>query len=1047
MNTLVRWFVNNPIAANALMLAILFGGFVGLSSITKETFPTHVENKIRINMVYPGAAPSEVEQQLVVRIEESIADLPGIFQVRSWAREGFGSVEVDVTEGHDVRELLNDIKGRVDAINTFPPAAERPTISQMVFRPTLMWAALYGDTDLRELKRLAFQIRDEMSLLEGVSEVRLTGLKVDEVAIEISEENLRRYNLSFSEVAQAVRETSLNVPAGTIKSKDGDIQIQTRAQAFDQDDFEHIVVRSNMDGSQLRLSDVADVRDGFSEQDRYFSMNGKRGLNIEIKISDDPLLFEGTANAKKYIEDFNKLLPDDIVFKINFESKNMFDSRFNLLKDNALSGLVLVFIILVLFLRPMLAFWVVAGIATTFAGALWLLPLFGVSINMLSMFAFIMVLGIVVDDAIIVGESVYRHQQRGETGAEAASSGARSVLRPVMLAVISTVIFFMPMMTVPSDVLVYTRSIFFVVFLCLFFSLVESLFVLPSHLSHLKPAKPATRQPFILLEKLRKQFGGRLDHFAIAVYKPALRNALRNKLPVGLIFLAVFVISVTLMLAGWVGVRMFPNVPQPFVMVNFRMPDGTAFECTEEVANHVRRQIDILRSDPDLLAKNGGQPFIREVNRNLNGVSANVFIGLHSAEFRALGTAEITDALRALIGPLPEVKSYSLSGNLNDSGPEITLNLNMLSNLRADQQAAVDAISAALEAYPGVHNVRSDLESARTEIELELKPYAETLGITLGEVARQVRQGFYGEEVQRIPRSKEDVRVMLRYAVEERRTLDSLDTMRVRTRDGREVPLSAVAELKLVPGVSTIRRVDRRRNIVLTAEVSEGNDAKSIIVDLLENNLDQWKQAHTGLKLSMDGSLRSQAKFEDNFVKDFGKFSLITLVIFAIAFRSLFQPFLILLAIPFGFVGAILGHVVLGFDISFFSFFGFLACAGVVVNDNLVLIERINTLRSRGEAVFDAVVDAGVDRFRPIILTSVTTFVGLMPILIFERSEQAQFLKPMVVSLSFGVLFSTVVTLFLVPMGYMAGQNSKTALDRVFAKLLQRHANKGRPAT
>lgn len=1009
------------------MLAMLIGGYIGAANVAKETFPTQVENRIRINMVYPGAAPSEVEQQLLIRIEEAITSLPGIFQITSEAREGSGSVVVEVTEGHDVRELLNDIKSRVDAINTFPIAAERPTIAQDVNRMFLMWAALYGDADLKELKRLGFQIRDEMSLLEGISEVVITGLKTDEVAIEISESNLRRYHLSFSEVAQAIRDSSLNVPAGTIKSKDGDIQIQTRAQAFDFEDFSQIVVRSHADGSRLLLSDIAEIRDGFSEEDVIFTMNGKPGLNFEIKMSDDPMLFEGTENAQKYVQEFNELLPDDLVFKINFESKSMFDSRFNLLKNNAISGLILVFIVLVLFLRPLLAFWVVTGIATTFAGAIWLLPFFNVSINMLSMFAFIMVLGIIVDDAIIVGESVYRHQQRGEEGREAAISGTRTVLRPVILAVVSTVIFFLPMMTVPSEVLIFTRSIFYVVLLCLLFSLVESLFVLPSHLSHMKAPKPATLPPFIWLEWLRKQFGGRLDRFSTEVYRPSLRRALTNKLVVSVSFVSVFVISLGLVSSGWVGVSFFPNVPQPMVQINFSMPDGTSFERTKVVANHIREQVDILSADPELLEKNGGKAFVREVNRSVNGTSGNVFVGLHSSEFRELGTGEIADALRELIGPLPEAKSYSLSGNLSESGPEITLNLNMLSNLRSDQQSAVDAISEALAAFPGVFNVRSDLESARTEVELELKPHAESLGITLGDVARQVRQGYYGEEIQRIPRSKEDVRVMLRYAADERRRLDSLDSMRIRTEDGRELPLSAVADIKLVPGVSTIRRIDRRRNIVVTAEVSDGHDAQAIVNALLENNLEQWKKQFTGLKLGVDGSLRTQAQFQDTFFVDFAKFSIITFVLFAIVFRSLFQPFLILLAVPFGFVGAVWGHLLLGLNISFFSFFGFLACSGVVINDNLVLLERINTLRERGETLLDAILHAGVDRFRPIVLTSVTTFVGVAPIF-FQTSEQAQFLIPMVAALAFGVLFSTVVTLFFIPIVYLAGQNLKSVV-------------------
>ncbi|WP_347330368.1 efflux RND transporter permease subunit [Marinimicrobium locisalis] len=1033
MRALTQWFVNNPIAANLLMIAMLIGGYSSWSMVKKETFPAYEGNRIFVSMAYPGAAPSEVEQQVVVRIEEAIADLPGIFQITSESQEGYGTVNVEVAEGFDVRELLNDIKGRVDAINTFPPSAERPIINQLVQREFLMYIALYGDADRRQLKDLGYQIRDEMSLLPGVSEVVITGLKNDEVSIEISEESLRRYNLSFNEVAEAIRQSSLNVPAGTIRTKDGDLQVQTRAQAFDHDDFAQIVIRSYRDGGRLLLSDVAVIKDGFAEQNIDFTMNGKPGLNMEVKMSDDPLLFEGTENARRYVEQFREQLPEGLELKINFESKSIFDSRFNLLKDNALSGLILVFIILMLFLRPLLALWVVAGIATTFAGAIWLLPYLDVSINMLSMFAFLMVLGIVVDDAIIVGESIYRHQQRGELGRVAAIGGTHSVLKPVFLAVMSTIIFFMPMMDVPSDVLIYTRSIFWVVFLCLVFSLAESLLVLPSHLSHMKPETPSRFMVGRKMAAIRHRFSDGMERFATARYQPALAAMLRRKGSTFLAFFFVFAVTVTIVAAGWINLSFFPQVPQPMVMVNVGFSQGTPFSRTEAVAQHIRDQVEVLSQDPELLEQNRGQSFIREVNRSLNGNNATIFVGLTKDEDRHVASAAVADRLRELVGPLPEAQSYSLNATMSGGGPDITLNLNLLDNRRETQQAAVDQVVEALSRYPGVFNARSNLDSERMEVEVELKPHAESLGITQGDVARQVRQGFYGEEIQRIPRAKEDVRVMLRYPEEDRRTLDTLDHVRIRTPDGRELPIAAVADVELVPGASTIRRVNRKRNITITAEVEDGHDANDIVNTMLDQNLVNWKQSFVGFNLSTDGGLRTQAQFGDNFSANFIKAFIFVLALFAIAFRSFSQPLLVMLAVPFGFVGAVLGHLIVGVDFSLFSGFGFLACSGVVVNDNLVLLERINTLRARGEDTLRAVLDAGVDRFRPIVLTSITTFVGLLPIL-FERSLQAQFLIPMVVSLSFGVLFSSVVTLFLVPCSYYGGVRLRQRVLGLFGR-------------
>lgn len=1034
MNGLIQWFVRNPIAANLLMLAMLLGGYAGSGAVKKEVFPAFTGNRIDVSMAYPGAAASEVEQQIVIRIEEAVADLPGIFQISSQSRQGMGTVNISVEEGFDVRELLNDVKSRVDAIITFPSSAERPIVRQQAYRQTLMYAALYGDATDETIKKIAYQIRDELPLLEGISEVRIVGAKADEVSIEVSEQTLRRYGLSFDEVATAIRQSSINVPAGTIKTTEGDIQIQTRAQAFVRADFEKIVVRAEPDGRQLLLKDIATVNDGFAEQDILFAMNGKPGVNLEIMLSDDPLLFEGNANARAYIEDIQQYLPQGLTLKINFEMRSIFDSRFNLLKDNALSGLLLVFVILMLFLRPLLAIWVVLGIATTFAGAIWLLPYFNVSINMLSMFAFLMVLGIVVDDAIIVGESIYSQQQKGSNGQSAAFEGTRSVLKPVFLAVMSTVFFFMPMIDVPTEILTYTRSIFYVVFLCLIFSLIESLFILPSHLSHMKPEKPSRFYALQRLAVVRQWFSDHMESFARNRYQRVLIFVFARKASTFLIFFFTFAVSVSLVALGWVNQRFMPNVPSTFVMINVGFAEGTPFDRTVAVSQHIREQVEVLRADTQLLEKNGGQPFLREVNRNLNGTQATIFVGLTDAENRVVAISDVAERLRELIGPIPEAQSYSLNASMNGGGPDITLNLNVLNDLRHVQQAAVDDVIAVLSAYDGVENVRSNLESERTEIEIELKPYAQMLGLTLSDIAQQVRQGFYGNELQRIPRGNEDVRVMLRYTLAERGSLDALDEMRIRTAAGSEVPLEVVANIKLVAGASIIRRVDRRRNITITADVLEGTDANVLVEQMLADYKGGWKRAYAGFSLSPDGTLKSQARFGDNFSSNFVKVFLIVMAFFAIAFRSVFQPLLVMLAIPFGFVGAVLGHLMLGQSISMMSFFGFLACAGVVVNDNLVLLERINQLRERGEDVAEAVLKAGVDRFRPIVLTSITTFVGLLPIL-FEQSTQAQFLIPMVISLSFGVLFSSVVTLLLVPCGYLGGHNLGLCIERLWRRV------------
>lgn len=1038
MKNIIQWFVNNPIAANLLMLGILFGGWGGVDAIKKEVFPSQDLNAINISMSYPGAAPSEVEQQIVIRMEEAIAGLPGIFKIESNSNQGFGNVNVEVIEGYDVKEVLADVKGRVDAINTFPPSAEPPVISQRLFRNPLMFFAISGDVDKNTLKRIAYQIRDEMPLLKGISEVNIHGLLDDEVAIEISEETLRQYNLTFAEITAAIRGASMNVPAGTIKTEQGNIQIQTRSQAYDGDDFANIIVRSNLDGSQLYLGDIANISDGFSEQELDFIVGTKHGLNFQVNISDDPFLFEGTENARNYLNELKETLPEGLTLKINFEMKSLFDGRFDLLKDNALSGLVLVFLILMLFLRPILAVWVVVGIVTSFAGAVWLLPYFGISLNMLSMFAFLMVLGIVVDDAIIVGESIYSQQKKGIKGPAASIKGAKGVLLPVVLAVVSTIIFFLPMVDVPSEVAPFTISIFFVVCFCLLFSLIESLFILPSHLSHLKPEKPSRFAFFRKLETIRHYFSSAMESFSQNTYKKALNASLHRKGTTILSFVMLFAIALSTFMAGWVKSSFFPQVPQSFVQVHVEFPEGSPYRYSTELAEYMKAQAAKLEDDEELMKKNLQRKFIHELNTTTTGNTVDMFVGLKPAEELEIGVEEVRVKLKDLIGPLPDVQTYSLVSTFGSNGADIQLNLNLNSNSVVTQKAAVDEVSKVLGAYDGINNVRSNLDTGRLEIELSLKDYAQTLGISTAEIATQVRQAFYGEEVQRIPRSKEDVKVMLRFPKDERSTLDTLEHMRIRTQSGQEIPLEAVADISLVPGTSTIRRTDRIRNITITADVDEGFDGNDIIKEMLSAYETQWEQTYLGFSLSTDGNLRAQAQFGDNFTKNFLLAFVVAFSLFAISFKSIFSPFLILIAVPFGFMGAIFGHLIFGHAISMMSFFGFLACSGVVVNDNLVLLERINQLRAKGFNAFESVLNAGADRFRPIVLTSLTTFIGLVPIL-FERSTQAQFLIPMVIALSFGVLFASVVTLFMVPCAYLSGysfgQWLKKLKDNVLNKL------------
>ena len=1023
MNRLIQWFTENAIAANLLMLSIFIGAVFSLKTINKEVFPTAEQNFIDISMSYPGAGPREVEQQITVRIEEAIADISGIYQIISKSNQSFGSVSAEVIEGHDPEKVLNEIKAKVDAIITFPADAERATITRRIGRVELMFLVIYGDVDERALKEHSQQLRDDMSLIDGVSLATIRGMRDDEVSIEVTEAALRRYNLTFSQVARAIRQSSLNLPAGLIQSAQGDIQVQSRNQAYAADDFADIVIVSDASGSQLLLGDIATINDGFSEQNVDMRFADKPALYLRVYLGDHPDVIKTSAKVQSYIAEASKLLPEGMHVEITYEMKELFDSRLNLLLDNTISGLILVFIVLMLFLRPLLAIWVCIGIVTAFCGALWMLPYFDVSINMISMFAFLMVLGIVVDDAIIVGESIYSRQQDGLQGNAAAAGGTKRVAVPVFFAVLSTIIFFLPFLDVPPAMAAMTKPLAMVVILCLVFSLIESLFILPSHLANLKSEQPSRFYVFQQLAKIRHKFAAALIYVAQFYYQPLLKKMLNNCGATIAGFSVAFLLSIAIVVGNWFTSSFLPNVPNDAVIVNITMPEGSPFAETRRIAQRVSSAAETIRNSVEMKKINGGRDFITEVSQSATDNTIFVFVGLDRGDDRIISSAQVAKRLRDLIGPLPNAKSYSLDWSINQSDADIRLNMSILTNDLEKQRAAVDKVTQALVSYPGVFNVRSSLDSARTEVELKAKNHANVLGINQRDIAEQVRQGFFGEEVQRIPRAREDVKVMLRYSQDERNSLDQLSEMRIRSAAGVEIPLESVADINMVPGFTSIQRIDRKRNIAITAELEKGFDATQTVQALQAQYSPIWQRQFAGFNLEVDGNMKTQSEFGLSVLKGFIMSLFVIYALMAIAFRSYFQPLLILTAIPFGFMGAIIGHLIIGeHNISMMSILGFLACAGVVVNDNLVLLDRINQLRSQGRSVLEAVSQAGSDRFRAIILTSLTTFIGLAPIL-FEQSMQAQFLIPMVISLSFGVLFATSVTLLLVPSLYLSGYN------------------------
>lgn len=1028
MNRIIGWFANNSVASNLLMLIILVGGVMTYPAMNREFIPPRMSDTVQVSVPYRGAGPEEVEDRILIRIEEAVSDLDGIKKIRSIAREGTGTVTIEVQNGSDTRKLLNDVKSRVDGINTFPTEAERPIVSEQVRRVQVMQLVLFGDVDQKTLKRVAENIRDDLAALREVDVANVQAVLPYEVAIEISEVDLRRYGLSFDDFVRAVRANSLNLPAGTIRSEGGNVTLRTRGQAYTADDFEQIAVLRQADGTVIRVADVARVIDGFQEADLLARYNGSPAVLLEAFVTADPNVVETSQAIRTYLEQLKTRLPGNLTVDVLDDRSETLNDRLRLLLENGIGGLILVFVVLLLFLRPMVAFWVAAGIAIAFVGTIWVLPWFGVSLNMISLFAFLLVLGIVVDDAIIVGESIHAMNERGVRKIHGATLGAQSVSKPVFFAVATTILAFMPMLFVPGNWRDIAQQIPYVVIAALVFSLIESMLILPSHLSNLKPERELGHGALAKLQKFQRNLASGLQRFAEKFYAPLLQKALHWRGLTVVVFIILFGLTVAVVGGGWMRISFFPNIQADFVFSTINMPEGAAFSKSEDVALKLEKA---AQTASEAIEAEVGEKPLKSVFTIATGNSIQGWTILEQTDKEEASAQAFANRWRSEVGALPEADEIKFSSSFGDFRKPIQF---QLASADAEQlRQAVTALKSELSTYGGVYDVRDSLSSGRREIVLDLKGQAQSLDLGLADLANQVRQGFFGAEAQRIPRGKDDVRVMIRYPKNTRESVDALEDLRVRVAGGTEVPFESVAEARYAQGYTQIERVDRQRISTVTAEMRRTTSSPGEVMgEIIQKKIPEWRTTFPNVEFALDGNSVDQQEFIGSLVSNLLIAIGAMYALLAIAFRSYGQPLIILTAIPFGFTGAIIGHLVMGMDLAMFSFLGIVAAAGVVVNDNLVLIDRVNSLRSdEGFRVLDALRTAARDRFRPIILTSITTFIGLVPIMA-ETSIQAQFLIPMVVSLAFGVAFATSVTLILVPCLYSLGYSLKHRVRSFF---------------
>ncbi len=1025
MRTAVAWFADNHVAANLLMLFLLLAGAFSGLNMKIEVFPETDLDIITISTQYSGASPAEVEEAILRRIEEKVAGLAGIDRIDSNARESIGTVTIEVMKDWDVKKLLDDVKSEVDRITTLPDEAEKPEVQALTRRSRVINVAVYGDAPETTIKHLAEKIKDDITNLPGITLAELHGLRQSEVAIEISEETLRRHGLTLGQVAQAVRNASLDLPAGRIKTSGGEILIRTKGRRYHADDYRDVAVISYADGRKVTLDQIAELKDGFEDVDLNSRFQGKTAAMIQVFRVADQNALKVAETVKQYLEKIRPGLPAGVEAAFYSDRSEILKSRLNLLLKNLAIGLLLVSILLGLFMNLRLAFWVTLGIPISFMAALLVLPEFDVSINMISLFAFIMVLGIVVDDAIIVGENIYRKQEEGYGSFKAAVEGTLEVGRPVIFAVLTTIVAFWPLTMAAGTMGKIMRNIPVVVMLVLAGSLVESLFILPAHLER-SAKKRQQRKSGPIKEKL---FARWLRQIVAGPYTRLVKLCVNWRYASMAIGLVLLLLSYGVWQAGWIKFVFFPRVEGNTMRCYVTMPVGTPVERTEEVirridqaAREVIETADSQRSkDAPSLMKYSmlliGRHSGRGATRGTGGHLAQIWVNLIESENREVSTAALTRRWRKKIGHVPDAESVTFRSEIHGAGNPIEIHLSL-----DDQNqlvAAADALKIELQRYPGVFDIGDSFLPGKKEMQLKLKPAARSLGLTLDDLARQVRHAFYGAEALRLQRGKDELKVMVRFPASERNSLGSVEDMRIRTPAGLEIPFSRVAQVNIEQGYASIERAQRLRVIKVTADVEVTvTNANEVRLALVNTVLPRLQTFYPDLRYTVEGEGKEQKESLGDVLTGFAIALFGIYALLAIPFKSFSQPIIVMAAIPFGFVGALVGHLLMGFNISLLSLFGMVGLAGVVVNDSLVLVYTANRMCLQGDKPYDAVIKAGCLRFRPILLTSLTTFAGLSPMLL-ERSVQAQFLIPMAISLGFGVLFGTFVTLLLIPCGYM----------------------------
>ena len=1007
----ITWMAGRSVTANLLMLVLLIGGLVMGQNIRKDVFPDFELDLVTITLSYPGASPEEVERGTILAVEEAIQDLEGIKEITATAREGSGTVTVEIIEGENVSQIAQEIKNAVDRITSFPEDAEDPQVTVPTRKRYVVSMALYGDQPEWVLREVAENIRDRLLLDPDISQVELQGVRDYEISIEIPQDVLRTYDLTLDEIARSIGRGAVEIPGGAIKTEGGDVLVRVSERREYGREFGGIPIISAADGTEVLLEDIAVIRDDFAETDSFATFNGKPAIMVEVyRIGDQSPITVADA-VHRQLEEINTILPEGLALVSQNDRSEIYRQRLNLMLTNGYFGLTLVFILLAVFLEARLAFWVSLGIPISFLGSLLILPLLGVTFNMVSMFAFIVTLGIVVDDAIVVGENVYFKRQQGMDWLEAAIAGVGEISMPVIFSVLTNMVTFMPIFFVPGFMGKVFREIPLVVVTVFFISLIESLFILPAHLGHRKSAqnKPGT---FNFLHRWQQRFSDFFVRMVHTRYGPFLEFVLRWRYVSFSVGLLILMLAYGYVKSGRMGFELFPKIESDYAAVTAVLPFGTSVNRTTEVEEL------LVRKGREVAEKNGGDQLTEGIYARVNNNQAEVRVYLTPPDKRPITTAAFTRLWREATGEIAGLESIKFESDAGGPGRGAAISLELSHRDISVLEAGSNELAEALDYYPNVIDIDDGFSPGKQQIDFKVLPEGQSLGLQAADIARQVRQAYYGAEALRQQRGRNEVKIMVRLPKEQRISEYHLEEMVLRTPSGGEVPLREVVALERGRADTSIERRNGRRVVTVSADVNPRSQAGQIMETLTGEILPQLQARYPGLSYSFEGRQADRKESVQSLLRGLLIALIIIYAMLAIPLNSYIQPMIIMISIPFGLVGAVIGHLIMGYSLSVLSLFGIVALSGVVVNDSLVLIDFANRRRKQGAAVREAIHNAAIHRFRPIMLTTVTTFGGLAP-MIFESSRQARFLIPMAISLGYGIVFATLITLIIVPSVYL----------------------------